>query len=142
MKKYKNCITYGTFDLFHYGHKRLFKRIDKYCENLIVAISTDQFNKLKNKKAFDNYIVRSENVLNCSPTIKKVIKEVNWEQKIEDVKKYKIDCFIMGSDWKGKFDYLDKNCDVLYLSRTPFISSTYLRNKKIEEKNLQTNHNN
>lgn len=133
MEKYKNCITYGTFDLFHYGHRRLIKRIDKHCENLTVGVSTDEFNKLKNKKAFDNYLVRSENILNSYPVVKTVIKELNWEQKVNDIKKYKIDCFIMGSDWKGKFDYLNEQCDLIYLSRTPFISSTYLRNKKINK---------
>ena len=120
-------ITYGTFDLLHKGHINLFKRIKADGNSyLIVGISTDKFNLLKNKKAHESFKIRKQNVLNTG-FVDKVIKEKKWSQKINDIKKYNIDEFIIGDDWKGEFDFLKKYCNVKYLKRTPNISSTQLR---------------
>lgn len=124
----KTVITYGTFDLFHFGHYRLLKRAKALGDRLIVAVSTDEFNAIKGKKAFQSFEKRIE-VVRSLPFVDMVIPEHNWEQKIEDIRKYNVDIFVMGDDWKGKFDYLKKYCEVIYLKRTPGISSTYLRNK-------------
>ncbi|WP_297453972.1 glycerol-3-phosphate cytidylyltransferase [Persephonella sp.] len=124
----KTVITYGTFDLFHFGHYRLLKRAKALGDRLIVAVSTDEFNEIKGKKAFQSFEKRVE-IVKSLPFVDMVISERNWEQKIEDIKKYNVDIFVMGDDWKGKFDYLKKYCEVVYLKRTPGISSTYLRNK-------------
>ena len=105
MKKYNTCITYGTFDLFHIGHLKLLERIKSMCSNLIVAVSTDEFNKLKGKTCIIPYEQRAAIVAGIK-YVDKVIPENNWEQKITDVEKYNVDCFIMGNDWEGKFDFL------------------------------------
>lgn len=127
-KKYNTCITYGTFDLFHIGHLKLFKRIKSMCSNLIVAVSTDEFNKLKGKNCVIPYEQRATIVAGIK-YVDKVIPENNWEQKITDVEKYNVDCFVMGNDWEGKFDFLKEKCDVIYLPRTDGISTTDLKYK-------------
>ncbi|KLO21173.1 MULTISPECIES: glycerol-3-phosphate cytidylyltransferase [unclassified Marinitoga] len=126
MKK-KIVITYGTFDLFHIGHLKLLQRAKELGDKLIVAVSTDDFNKIKGKKSIIPYEQRVEIVRNIK-CVDMVIPENSWDQKIEDIKKYKVDIFVMGEDWKGKFDFLKKYCEVVYLQRTEGISSTEIKN--------------
>jgi glycerol-3-phosphate cytidylyltransferase len=123
----KIVITYGTFDLFHIGHLKLLQRLKKLGDKLIVAVSTDEFNQLKGKKTIIPYEHRAEIVKNIK-CVDMVIPEYNWEQKINDIKKYDVDIFAIGNDWKGKFDFLKEYCDVVYLDRTDGISSTQLKN--------------
>ena len=120
-------ITYGTFDMFHVGHLELLKRLKNYGNELIVAISTDEFNDIKGKKTIIPYEQRAK-IVEAIRYVDKVIPEYSWEQKIQDIKKYDIDLFIMGDDWSGKFDFLKEYCEVLYLPRTEGISSTELKN--------------
>ncbi len=122
----KIVITYGTFDMFHIGHLRLLQRVKKMGDELIVAISTDEFNELKGKKTLIPYEQRAEIVGNIK-CVDKVIPEHNWEQKIEDIKKYDVDLFVIGDDWQGKFDFLKEHCEVVYLPRTDNISTTKLK---------------
>jgi glycerol-3-phosphate cytidylyltransferase len=122
----KRVITYGTFDMFHIGHLRLLQRLKELGDELIVAVSTDDFNKLKGKKTLISYEHRAEIVANIK-CVDKVIPEISWEQKIDDIKKYDIDIFAIGEDWKGKFDFLKKYCKVIYLPRTKNISTTKLK---------------
>ena len=124
----KKVITYGTFDVLHYGHIRLLKRAKELGDYLIVALSTDEFNALKGKKSFYPYEIRKE-LLQSIKYVDLIIPEENWEQKISDVQKYNIDTFVIGSDWRGKFDFLKKYCEVVYLERTDGISSTKVRNE-------------
>ena len=128
MKKYNTCITYGTFDLFHIGHLKLLERIKSMCSNLIVAVSTDEFNKLKGKTCIIPYEQRAAIVAGIK-YVDKVIPEDNWEQKITDVEKYNVDCFVMGNDWEGKFDFLKEKYEVVYLPRMVGISTTLLKEK-------------
>ena len=122
----KKVITYGTFDLFHIGHLKLLQSIKNLGDKLIVAVSTDEFNTLKGKKTIIPYEQRAEIVSNIK-CVDLVIPENNWEQKIEDIKKYNVDIFTMGHDWEGKFDFLKEHCEVVYLPRTEGISSTQLK---------------
>ena len=122
----KRILTYGTFDLLHYGHIRLLKRAKALGDYLIVALSTDDFNNLKGKKAYHDYKTRKE-MLESIRYVDLVIPEENWEQKIDDVKNYKADVVVMGSDWTGKFDYLKDYCEVVYLDRTEGISTTKIK---------------
>lgn len=125
-----NVITYGTFDLFHIGHLRLLQRAKALCGNngtLTVAISTDRFNcEDKHKKCTIPDWQRAE-IVAAMKCVDKVIFEDSWEQKRQDIIANKIDIFVMGDDWKGKFDSLKDICDVIYLPRTPDISSTELK---------------
>ena len=130
----KTVITYGTFDLLHYGHLELLRRSKKLAGvggKLIVAVSTDEFNVLKGKASHMPYTKRKE-LVEAIRYVDQVIPEHNWQQKIQDIQDHKIDIFVMGSDWKGKFDELKELCEVIYLPRTETISSTVLR-KAIEE---------
>ena len=122
----KRLITYGTFDMFHIGHLKLLQRIKEMGDYLIVAVSTDEFNQLKGKKTLIPYEQRAEIVANIK-CVDEVIPEKGWEQKIEDIKKYDIDLFVMGNDWEGKFDFLEEYCEVKYLPRTNNISTTQLK---------------
>ena len=122
----KKIITYGTFDLFHIGHLRLLQRAKALGDYLVVAISSDEFNELKGKFCEIPYSDRAE-IVNALSCVDEVIKEDSWEQKIQDVKQLAIDCFTMGDDWKGKFDFLSDYCDVVYLERTADISTTQLK---------------
>jgi glycerol-3-phosphate cytidylyltransferase len=126
----KRVITYGTFDLLHYGHVNLLRRAKNLGDYLIVALSTDEFNwNEKHKKCYFNYEHR-KNLLEAIRYVDLVIPETNWEQKRTDVQKYHIDVFTIGDDWKGKFDFLkDEGIDVIYLPRTPEISSTQIKNE-------------
>ena len=101
----KTVITYGTFDLFHIGHLRLLQRAKSLGNKLIVAVSTDEFNEIKGKKTIIPYEQRAEIVENIK-CVDMVIPEKSWEQKTEDIKKYGVDVFVIGEDWRGKFDYL------------------------------------
>ena len=130
----KRVITYGTFDLLHYGHINLLKRAKALGDYLIVALSTDEFNwKEKQKKCYFSYEKRKA-LLEAVRYVDLVIPEENWEQKTTDVKEYHIDTFVMGDDWKGKFDFLkDNGVDVVYLERTPEISTTQIKTDLGEE---------
>ena len=124
----KRILTYGTFDLLHYGHIRILKRAKELGDYLIVAVSTDEFNQIKNKKSYHDYETRKK-MLEAVRYVDLVIPENNWEQKIQDIKDYKIDVVVMGSDWAGsdKFDYLKDYCEVVYLDRTEGISTTKIK---------------
>lgn len=123
----KKIITYGTYDLLHYGHINLLKRAKALGDYLIVALSTDEFNwNEKKKKCYFSYEQRKQ-LLESIRYVDLVIPEENWEQKVLDIKEFKIDTFVMGDDWKGKFDYLKEYCEVVYFSRTPEISTTQIK---------------
>lgn len=122
----KRIITYGTFDVLHYGHINLLKRARALGDYLIVALSSDEFNKVKNKESYYTYEQRKI-ILEACRYVDLVIPENNWEQKPEDILKYKADIFVMGDDWKGRFDYLNKYCEVIYLPRTPDVCSTNVK---------------
>jgi len=122
----KTVITYGTFDMFHIGHLNLLKRTKEYGDRLIVAVSSDEFNRLKGKKTLIPFKDRKE-IVESVKYVDLVISENSWEQKIKDIQKYNVDMFIMGDDWKGEFDFLKSYCDVLYLPRTKDISTTQLK---------------
>ena len=119
-------LTYGTFDMFHIGHLKLLQRLAELGDELVVAVSTDEFNQLKDKTVLIPYEQRAEIVANIS-CVDKVIPENNWEQKIDDVQKYNVNVFAMGDDWEGKFDFLKEHCEVVYLERTKDISTTQLK---------------
>ena len=121
-----NVLTYGTFDMFHIGHLNLLKRAKNLGDKLIVGVSTDEFNKIKGKKTLIPYEERKA-IVESIKYVDLVIPEKTWEQKIDDIKKYKIDIFVMGDDWKGKFDYLKDYCKVVYLPRTEGISTSMLK---------------
>ena len=120
-------ITYGTFDLLHYGHINMLKRAKELGDYLIVGVSTNEFNKIKGKKCYFAYDDRKR-LVESIRYVDLVIPEVNWDQKINDIKEYKVDIFVIGDDWKGKFDYLKEYCKVIYLPRTPEISTTKIKN--------------
>lgn len=123
----KRVITYGTFDLLHYGHINLLRRAKAMGDYLVVVLSTDEFNwNEKQKKCYFSYEER-KNLLEAIRYVDLVIPETNWEQKITDVQEYHIDTFVMGNDWEGKFDFLKEYCEVVYLSRTPEISTTQIK---------------
>lgn len=125
----KRILTYGTFDLLHYGHIRILKRAKELGDYLVVALSTDEFNAIKGKKAYHSYETRKK-MLEAIRYVDLVIPENNWEQKLQDVKDYKIDVVVMGDDWAGsdKFDYLKEYCEIAYLERTPGISTSQIKN--------------
>jgi glycerol-3-phosphate cytidylyltransferase len=120
-------ITYGTFDLLHYGHINLLRRAKQLGDYLIVALSTDEFNRIeKNKSTYFDY-QRRKQLLEAIRYVDLVIPEYSWEQKEDDIEKYDIDIFLMGDDWKDKFDFLMSKCKVIYLPRTVEISTTKIR---------------
>ena len=123
----KRVITYGTFDLLHYGHINLLSRARMQGDYLIVALSTDEFNwNCKQKKCYFSYEKRKK-MLEALRCVDLVIPEENWEQKETDVQLYKADVFVMGDDWAGKFDFLKPLCEVVYLPRTPEISTSSIK---------------
>lgn len=126
MKKEKIVLTYGTFDMFHIGHLNLLNRLKSLGDKLIVAVSTDEFNSIKGKKTLIPFEQRALIVQNIK-CVDMVISEENWEQKIDDIKKYNVDIFAIGDDWQGKFDFLKNHCEVIYLPRTQNISTTELK---------------
>lgn len=141
----KRILTYGTYDLLHYGHIRLLERASKLGDYLIVALSTDEFNQIKGKKSYYSYELRKQ-MLEAVRYVDLVIPENNWEQKKLDVLTYNIDTVVMGSDWKGDehFENLRDYCDVVYLERTEGISTTKIKvdlysNENIASKNSPNN---
>ena len=124
----RRVLTYGTFDLLHYGHTRLLRRAAALGDYLVVALSTDEFNAGKGKKSFYPYDVRRE-MLESIRYVDLVIPEYSWEQKIDDVKTYNIDVVVMGGDWAGsdRFEFLRDYCALVYLDRTPGISTTQVK---------------
>ena len=123
----KRVITYGTFDLLHYGHINLLRRAKALGDYLIVALSTDEFNwREKQKKSYFSYDERKA-MLDAIRYVDLVIPEENWGQKKTDVEKYHVDVFVIGDDWTGQFDFLRDQCEVVYLPRTPEISTTKIK---------------
>lgn len=119
-------LTYGTFDLFHYGHIRLLQRARALGSCLGVGLSTDEFNALKGKRAFMTYEEREDLLMSCRH-VDFVFPERNWEQKADDIRAHEAGVLVMGDDWRGRFDHLAGLCKVIYLERTPLISSSLLR---------------
>lgn len=124
----KRVITYGTFDLLHYGHINLLRRAKELGDYLVVALSTDEFNwEQKKKKCYFSYEQRAS-LLEAIRYVDLVIPENSWDQKVSDVHEYHIDTFVMGDDWEGEFDFLrEEGCEVVYLPRTPEISTTQIK---------------
>jgi glycerol-3-phosphate cytidylyltransferase len=122
----KRIITYGTFDLLHYGHINLLKRAKELGDYLIVGLSTNEFNEIKGKSCYFSYEER-KNLVESIRYVDLVILENSWQQKIDDIIELKVDTFVMGNDWEGKFDFLKDYCEVVYLSRTPEISTTKIK---------------
>jgi glycerol-3-phosphate cytidylyltransferase len=120
------ALTYGTYDLFHIGHVRLFERIRQRYDRLVVAVSTDEFNAIKGKKSVVPYADRAAMVAACR-WVDAVIPETDWAQKVTDIVAQGADAVVMGSDWEGRFDDLKPLCDVVYLPRTEGVSSTELK---------------
>ena len=120
-------ITYGTFDLIHRGHINILMRARALGDHLTVALSTDEFNQVKDKTCYYTYEERKF-ILESIRFVDSVIPEKAWEQKEDDILSHNISIFVMGDDWSGKFDYLDKICGVIYLSRTAGISTTKVKN--------------
>lgn len=130
----KKVITYGTYDLLHVGHINLLRRAKALGDYLLVVLSSDEFNAIKNKKSYHSYEDRKI-ILEAVKYVDEVIPEYTWEQKIKDVQDNDIDVFVMGDDWKGKFDFLKEYCEVVYLPRTEGISTTKIK----EDLNLNKN---
>lgn len=130
----KKVITYGTFDLLHYGHINLLRRAKEQGDYLIVALSTDEFNwNEKQKKCYFTYEQRKK-LLEAIRYVDLVIPEENWAQKVSDVQEFRVDTFVMGDDWAGKFDFLKDYCEVVYLPRTPEISTTQIKQELKDKK--------
>ena len=133
-----NVITYGTYDLLHIGHIKMLKRCKAFGDRLIVGLSTDKFNReMKDKICVQPYHERKE-ILEALRYVDLVIPEENWEQKAEDVERYCVDTFVIGDDWKGKFDFLKPACKVIYLPRTEGISSTLRKEQIVQTFSLST----
>ncbi len=122
----KKVITYGTYDLLHVGHINLLRRAKELGDYLIVVVSSDEFNAIKNKKAYYSFEDRKK-ILEAIKYVDEVLPEYTWEQKIDDVVNNQVDVFVMGDDWKGKFDFLKDYCEVVYLPRTEGISTTKIK---------------
>lgn len=122
----RRVITYGTYDLLHYGHIELLRRAREMGDYLIVALSTDEFNRIKHKKSYYNFEQRKM-MLESIRYVDLVIPEDGWGQKEKDVDRYEVDTFVMGRDWEGEFDFLKDKCDVIYLKRTEGISTTQIK---------------
>lgn len=125
----KRILTYGTFDLLHLGHIEILRRAKALGDYLVVAVSTEEFNKIKHKEAYTSYEDRKK-VLEAVRYVDLVIPENSWEQKVDDILTYKIDTVVMGSDWNGdsNFEALKEHCEVVYFSRTEGISTTKIKN--------------
>lgn len=133
MKENKKVVlTYGTFDVFHYGHLQILKRAKALGDYLIVGVSTDQFNKIKGKNCTYPDHERMA-IVEAIKYVDEVIPEEKWDQKIRDVQDHNVDVFVMGDDWTGKFDFLQDYCDVVYLPRTKNISSTKVKEKIVSQ---------
>lgn len=124
----KRVLTYGTFDLLHYGHILLLQRARELGDYLIVGLSTDSFNTVKNKPSYFSYDERKK-MLEAVRFVDLVIPESEWGQKSDDIASYCADIFVMGDDWQGRFDDLQELCEVRYLERTPEISTSKIRSE-------------
>jgi glycerol-3-phosphate cytidylyltransferase len=122
----KTVITYGTFDILHIGHINLLRRARALGDRLVVGLSSDEFNRGKHKSSLLNYENRKA-VLEAIRYVDEVFPENTWEQKVDDIRRYGAQVFVMGSDWEGKFDFLREFCEVHYLSRTEEISTTEIK---------------
>ncbi|MGV3243335.1 glycerol-3-phosphate cytidylyltransferase [Staphylococcus sp. 11261D007BR] len=122
----KRVITYGTYDLLHYGHIELLRRAREMGDYLVVALSSDEFNRIKNKKSYYDFEQRKM-MLESIRYVDLVIPENDWNQKEHDVETFDIDVFVMGHDWEGEFDFLKDKCEVVYLKRTEGISTTQIK---------------
>lgn len=122
----RTVLTYGTFDLFHPGHVQLLKRARELGTRLVVGLSTDEFNAKKGKKSVMSFEDRKV-VLEACRYVDEVIAEDDWEQKMSDAVRFGADVFVMGDDWAGKFDFLKEVCSVVYLARTPNVSTTQIK---------------
>ncbi len=128
-ENHEHTIVYGTFDLLHFGHVYLLSRAAELGLPIIVGISTDEFNLKKGKVARQTFSERAHLVSQIKG-VEFVIPELNWEQKRDDVNRYRVKHLVMGSDWLGKFDELKDVVDIQILSRTPEISSSAIRSMK------------
>jgi glycerol-3-phosphate cytidylyltransferase len=124
----RTVLTYGTFDLFHPGHVQLLKRARELGTRLVVGLSTDEFNTLKGKKSVMSYEDRKA-VLEACRFVDEVFAEDDWDQKISDATLVGANVFVMGDDWAGKFDFMADHCNVVYLARTPNVSSTDIKQR-------------
>lgn len=134
----KTVLTYGTFDLFHVGHLRLLERLKNLGDQLIVGVSTDEFNAIKGKQAVVSFEDRCK-IIRSIRYVDMVFAENTWDQKIADISRYKVDVFGMGDDWLGHFDNLRNFCQVVYIPRTEGISSTILRHSLAQGPRPSTN---
>ncbi len=122
----KTILTYGTFDLFHYGHLKILERAKALGDSLVVAVSTDEFNATKGKQCTHPFEHRQA-IVAAIKYVDKVIPETCWEQKEADILENQVDIFVMGNDWEGKFDHLSHLCSIVYLPRTKDISTTEIK---------------
>ena len=125
----KKVITYGTYDLFHYGHQRLLERAKDLGDYLIVGVTADDFDKQRGKINVKQSLMERIESVRATGLADEIIIEEYEGQKIDDIKRYDVDIFTVGSDWVGHFDYLNEYCDVVYLERTEGVSSSDIRSK-------------
>ena len=123
-------ITYGTYDLLHYGHIRLLERAKALGDYLIVGVTADDFDKTRGKINVQQSLMERVLAVKKTGLADEIIIEEYEGQKIDDILRYNVDIFTVGSDWKGKFDYLNEYCNVIYLERTKGVSSSELRSEK------------
>lgn len=123
-------ITYGTYDLFHYGHQRLLERAKALGDYLIVGVTTDDFDKKRGKINVQQSLMERIESVRATGLVDEIIVEEYEGQKIDDIKRFGVDIFTVGSDWVGHFDYLNEYCDVVYLPRTEGVSSSDIRSEK------------
>lgn len=123
----RTVITYGTFDLLHIGHINLLKRARALGDRLIVALSTDDFNRIEKKKIATHSYEDRKVILESLRFVDLVIPEETWEQKATDVIEHQVDVFVIGDDWAGKFDFLKDKCEVIYLTRTANVSTSEIK---------------
>jgi len=128
----KTVITYGTFDILHAGHINLLRRARALGDRLVVGLSSDQFNQSKHKSSLLTYENRRA-VLESIRWVDEVFPETGWDQKVDDIKRYAADIFVMGHDWEGKFDFLSEYCQVCYLPRTEDISTTEIKQSLLDD---------
>lgn len=124
--KVKRILTYGSFDMFHIGHLNLLRTLAEIGDEVVVGVSTDEFNLIKGKRSLMPYDQRAA-IVESIRYVDLVIPETSWEQKVSDVEKYQIDVFAIGQDWAGEFDFLKNYCEVVYLPRTEGVSTTELK---------------
>ena len=129
----RTVLTYGTFDLFHPGHVQLLRRARGLGTRLMVGLSTDEFNALKGKKSVMSFEDRKA-VLEACRYVDEVFAEDDWDQKVPDAIRLGADVFVMGDDWAGKFDFMADHCQVVYLARTPDVSSTEIKRRMRAER--------